>query len=127
MRPIDADEILCDGFSEWLGCVLCGRATAEHPSCDGACDMQARIYADRAADALVSWLADVPTIDAEPVRHGHWVKHPAYDDFDICTSCGTGCRRRIVDDGWTTEYGYIRCPHCGAKMDEVEVLDEVSE
>lgn len=112
MRPIDADAILCDGFNEWLACVLCGQATKEHPSCDGACDMQARLYADRAADALISWLADVPTIDAEPVRHGRWVprnsmiKEPFGKNYD-CSVCGCN----------NIQYKY--CPKCGAKMDEV--------
>lgn len=75
-------------------------------------------------------IENAPTIDAEPVRHGHWVRHTAYDDFDVCTACGTGCRRRFVEDGGITEYGYIRCPHCGAKMDAADTdvhTREVSE
>lgn len=117
MRPIDADEILCDGFREWLGCVLCGRATKEHPSCDGACDMQARIYADKAADALAIWLADMPTIEAEPVRHGRW-KETSHKNFFLCSECDYA---PWLDDEFPNKTPYY-CPKCGAKM-----MDEVSE
>lgn len=43
------------------------------------------------------------TVDAEPVRHGHW------EEFH-CSVCGKM--------GWDNEDKY--CPNCGAKMDEVE-------
>ena len=48
-----------------------------------------------------------PTVDAEPVRHGHWVeaKYPLF----TCSECGA-----IYQD---TGYGYNYCPNCGAKMD----------
>jgi len=122
MRLIDADVILCDGFNEWLACVLCGRATKERPSCDGACDMQARLYADKVADALAIWLAEVPTIDAEPVRHGHWERKHQKKEFPgmhilingtypTCSVCG------FAEMGISQETDY--CPNCGAKMDEV--------
>lgn len=49
----------------------------------------------------------LPIIEAEPVRHGHWVetKYPLF----TCSECGA-----IYQD---TEYGYNYCPNCGAKMD----------
>ena len=49
-----------------------------------------------------------PRVDAEPVRHGHWIeaKYPLF----ICSECGA----TYQDNG----YGYNYCPHCGAKMDE---------
>lgn len=57
-----------------------------------------------------------PTIDAEPVRHGHWVHkyYPTvwYDSGEppewICSLC---------DDRAYNTYDY--CPNCGAKMDAV--------
>ena len=57
-------------------------------------------------------LADIdaqPTVDAE--RHGHWILQT--NGHGMCSTCGT-----FVDllNGMTWEY----CPHCGAKMDEVE-------
>lgn len=55
-------------------------------------------------------LANCPTVDAEPVRHGHWT--PA----GYCSVCDG------EQLGRTDEYGEAlktaRCPHCGAKMDE---------
>lgn len=48
-------------------------------------------------------ITNIPKIEAEPLRHGHW------EDF-ICSVCG--------QLGWDEEDNY--CPNCGAKMDEEE-------
>lgn len=61
-----------------------------------------------------------PTVDAEPVRQGHWIGYPeclkyenALDDSDIvCSVCGEAFD--ILDND-TERFAY--CPHCGAKMD----------
>ena len=54
-----------------------------------------------------------PTVDAEPVRHGHWNIKPLWQGSDAkyyeCSVCGK-------PEWWVSDY----CPHCGAKMDEVE-------
>lgn len=58
-------------------------------------------------------LKDAPTIDAEPVRHGHW-DHLGGDEW-----CCSNCDDVIFTEGsWeapTSKY----CSNCGAKMDEV--------
>lgn len=56
-----------------------------------------------------------PTIDAEPVRHGHW-------EGDTCTSCNLPWNYNMTQDA--DDWGYFSpmpdyCPNCGAKMDEV--------
>ena len=51
-------------------------------------------------------LDDAPTVDAEPIRHGHWVSRIKIYE---CSECGFA--------GYP-EMNY--CPWCGAKMDEVE-------
>lgn len=73
-------------------------------------------YIDTANGILsaVSWIKyDVPTVDAEPVRHGRWEqidvqpyfrKH--YYNSDVCCSV---CHVR-----GNLKYNY--CPNCGAKM-----------
>lgn len=55
----------------------------------------------------------LPTIDAEPVRHGRWIKR--YDGIFDCSSCGV----RMDLAGTPEEYLMHYCPNCGAKMDEV--------
>lgn len=52
-----------------------------------------------------------PTIDAEPVRHGKWIKSEKSDFEWECSECGYG----LTDNKLTY------CYDCGAKMD----LDEV--
>ena len=68
--------------------------------------------------AKVRWLiSHIPTIDAEPVRHGRWI-HTTREDSDwggtfhryTCSAC----RWSMGDNptGWG-----LFCPNCGAKMD----------
>lgn len=49
----------------------------------------------------------LPTVDAEPVKHGLWVKLGKHDW--ACSVC-----RRVVPYSYT---GHKYCPNCGAKMD----------
>ena len=50
----------------------------------------------------------IPTIEAEPVKHGQWIQKC---DSAVCSVCGDRCYSLSV-----MEYKY--CPTCGAKMDE---------
>ena len=54
-----------------------------------------------------------PTVDAEPVRHGEWLKDGSIGAIgNYCSLCDM----RVKPDA---NYNY--CPNCGAKMDaEVE-------
>lgn len=61
-------------------------------------------------------LADIPSADVAPVRHGRWI----YDGYDIvCSECGTA-----FSDGVCYMMHYDGCYHepkhclwCGARMD----------
>ena len=55
-----------------------------------------------------------PTIEAEPVRHGHWeMKEDPYMFFSEIPTCSVcGCIPKMRNK---TAY----CSNCGAKMDEV--------
>ena len=61
-----------------------------------------------------------PTIDAEPVRHGKWIKEnivltilPPKSRWH-CSRCGA------INDGYDESVLTPYCPNCGAKMDEEE-------
>ena len=64
-------------------------------------------------------LNGLPTVEAEPVRHGRWIGisdgyadgYPVYDEWE-CSVCGT------VFEDEKPDYKY--CPFCGAKMDAQE-------
>ena len=58
-----------------------------------------------------------PTIDAVPVVHGRWGPHPTDKEWDVCTACGLGFKRRWSEDDCEIEFGCPYCPNCGAKMD----------
>lgn len=76
-------------------------------------DMGGLVYIEDVLERIY----DMPTVEAEPVRHGHWTKY----EVDIsehpwhCSRCGFSDHhidQRIVRK-------FKRCPVCGAKMDEV--------
>lgn len=61
-------------------------------------------------------LERLPTIDAEPVRHGRWIG----GELGECSVCGhVGC----ASDIWTGCDDFY-CPNCGAKMDGERRTDE---
>lgn len=71
------------------------------------------------ADGIREMIDEAPTIEAQPVVHGHWIDEGDY----ITTAYGSikvrrcsVCEREITIDDWD-DY----CPCCGAKMDGKEV------
>ena len=57
----------------------------------------------------------VPTIEAEPVRHGRWVDHCVRDWR--CSECGEKVKKVRNVDGYCYDDKPNYCPNCGAKMD----------
>lgn len=76
-------------------------------------EYKARIdrYPPSIRDIAKKELGYCKTVDASPVKHGHWI----WSD-DLCEYCCSRC-------GHTDDYGIHPdieyCPYCGAKMDEV--------
>lgn len=64
---------------------------------------------------------DAPTVDAEPVKHGKWLR----DGIDKwrCSVCGTGnnyaYEESVIGIKLQDEY----CPKCGARMDAEKAGD----
>lgn len=60
---------------------------------------------------------DMPTIEAEPVRHGRWIEQeaPNMDIYYDCSACGEPF---CFIDGSPTDNLYTYCPNGGAKMDK---------
>ena len=55
-------------------------------------------------------IAYLPIVDAEPVKHGHWIIIDDVEKFLAkCSECG-----RVEDTRLIKDYPYC---HCGAKMD----------
>lgn len=55
-------------------------------------------------------IEEAPTIDAELVKHGHWIKK---GNWIICSNCN----HKINDKHYNKRHSYIACPYCCAKMD----------
>lgn len=62
-----------------------------------------------AVHAIIEKINNAPTVDAVPVRHGHWENYLTEGLRWKCSECGSR---------FSAPYHY--CPNCGAKMDEVE-------
>ena len=53
------------------------------------------------------------TVDAVPVKHGHWIKKPwLIGTTYVCSRCQ---QYHVLDSHY--------CPECGAKMDEEETYE----
>lgn len=64
-------------------------------------------------DAM-DYIEDAPTVDTQPVKHGHWIRK---DIFYVCSECGI----ELIDDCFEQiaifPDGYMPfCPNCGRRM-----------
>lgn len=63
-------------------------------------------------EALSAALDDAPSVDAEPVRHGKWIKGDYIcDEYEWkCSACG--------ETEWRGSADWMKfCMYCGARMD----------
>lgn len=65
----------------------------------------------KACFAISIYVDGMPTINAEPVRHGKWISQNN-SSHKFCESCGVGFNIHFYE-----ENDYRFCPYCGAKMD----------
>lgn len=56
----------------------------------------------------------LPTIDAEPIRHGKWLMNDAYGTY--CSECGSASFEITGSQYSKMKTRY--CWHCGARMDK---------
>lgn len=61
------------------------------------------------------------TIDSAPAVHAHWIPYESEtgegSNTYKCSACG---EIQMLIDGTPKENGWKYCPHCGARMDEVQ-------
>ena len=85
-------------------------------------------WADACTDLARIVRDDVPTADAELVKHGRWIeKSDAEGMYYICSECGYELTRVDSFDPQFDLFPKLKsidktayCPNCGCKMDEVE-------
>lgn len=66
-------------------------------------------------DSLTEYdLDSLPSVDAEPVRHGHWIGAEDNTFISPCYECSV-CGRKIKT--WAKAEKSAPYCHCGAKMD----------
>lgn len=63
-------------------------------------------------------IANAPTVEVEPIRHGEWID---MGDFEQCSVCqGTHLKEVNTMYGEAIWIKSARCPNCGAHMDKGE-------
>lgn len=75
-------------------------------------------------ESIEQIVSNLPAADVAEVRHGRWIRQPSEIsglDVEFCSECGQGMNER--NQFWNAKY----CPHCGARMDEEDDLDEAIE
>lgn len=115
MRLIDADALM-----DWE-CEKCESDYRQYPDCRECCGVMQRIE-------------DMPTIDAKPVRHGHWIYLGTdiddlsyggrlYTPKGICSECSHiyESYRRYDEPIMPDDADFpMWCENCGAKMDAAD-------
>lgn len=89
---------------------------SDYISREAAMEIVKRTSGDYAA--AFSEIRKLPAADAEPVRHGEWLRTD--DDWNSlvtiqCSACGGEWCFEIDEDVQLLGYNY--CPGCGCKMD----------
>lgn len=108
MRLIDADELIDHKF----------KSASERMDLSVA-------YMKGWNDAIDSINENAPTIEAEPVRHGKWIKgEKIYPDMLNDSTYGYWCSECHHIDVHGDNVEVLYCWSCGAKMDLDEVEDE---
>ena len=68
-------------------------------------------------DFVYESIKNAPTIEAEPIRHGHWNITEVFNFKNMtCSYCGWLYEYHA---GMEEEWNY--CPHCGARMHKEEL------
>lgn len=109
MRLIDADEFINE-LSQLYAYAGWDKRDIHFSLSDVACNLE-----------MMPVFNVVLDFQAETPKHGHWIK-----DRLVSTSGGTyGVYRCSICEWYGQDIGYSfnYCPHCGAKMDEVEDAD----
>lgn len=72
------------------------------------------------ANEVAMAVENAPTVDAEPVRHGHWMENNGRYGW-YCSQCKKENNYAYdYNENNVIELQDHYCPNCGAKMDEVE-------
>lgn len=96
---------------------------SDYISREAAMEIVKRTSGDYAA--AFSEIRKLPAADAEPVRHGEWLRTD--DDWSSlvtiqCSACGGEWCFEVDEDVQLLGYNY--CPGCGCKMDLQDETDD---
>lgn len=66
-------------------------------------------------NVIVGMIRSMPTVDAEPVRHGRWIamQEDYGDVYYVCSECNEAW---FLSDGTPVDNNMHYCTRCGARM-----------
>ena len=106
IRLIDANALIADYRVCGADCIDYGNCSGHVVMCDSARFRQA--------------INDQPTVEAEPIRYGHWVLLPKKTAPSKIWKCSE-CNNITVHEYFSQNGYYAYCKDCGARM----ITDEV--
>lgn len=80
-----------------------------------------RIFVQNMNDIDCKTILEMPEADVEPVRHGRWIEVDESENTYECSVCNEPW---TLIEGTPLDNEMLRCPKCGAKMDEEENKDD---
>ena len=83
-------------------------------------ELKREFVGNRYGTKAIEYVIDnVPTVDAEPVRHGRWIyKEKVYNNAPYDSTARYECSECGYSDEHAIDVKVPYCWHCGAKMDE---------
>lgn len=124
MKYIDENKLY--GLYDAIRCYMCTNPIRSERGCDGCCDVDGTMYGN-VCYVIEEFLTNAK-IEAEPIRHGHWVEYerPHYFKCSLCKVTVPYKHGRKPYNGEIRNNRYYNfCPNCGAMMDEVKEQHEV--
>lgn len=76
------------------------------------CDNRERCEDRETVCSDIAEIDEQPTIEAEPVKDGKWIKGKDWDEW-FCSVCRNYAYLDYKENPILSDY----CPHCGARMD----------
>ena len=111
MKLIDADEL--------FKVVMCEQDKYLHQAIDVLCKRDRH----NLMSALSRIIRTAPTVDAELVKHGHWLDNGTLGDW-TCSVCGADT---YIDEDYSPKDSRTMvmryCHYCGARMDAKQKED----
>lgn len=93
--------------------------------CNIQCKLIDTINRERPSDCLLEEInMPIRAINVESVKHGYWIVHKLGYSNNYYFECSHCHADDIYGEEYEDECDFEYCPHCGARMDLDEVIED---